>query len=244
MSQVVETGRMVNNFSGYGANLVRLDPEIADQFMQVADMKGDVVLTDRLPTNVRLSSGHPAALIKSGLDWHINIQGSVDKAMSKKLTGESPDVVAAGISKDLSFGLSKALFREKFLNSDKYSMAFWFNYWAFLAFEAGSLPKYIYEFAHSEDPTLVVAKAVKAWAIVNIVGHSSNLFLTRRLTRDLEGVDLPNHPMLNLINDPREPFLRRSVPEMVLAPLVPVDKFAQGALHLALNRKKFIQPVA
>ena len=253
-------------YNGIASDIMAMHDPTADGFMRVADMRKDIVVTQKAPSKtvdydqvgpvriakfltlpgVGMEGSAPLRTRKEDDSWVLEID---DKKIWNDLATDSSgnsrkptdEQFVDRFAQEIRKGLRTCLAEEKFLNSgDHTHAALIYNYVAGLGI-AYVMPS-IYEAA------LIAANSSQAAekAIAGLVFSATvNLFLngiewegSRYEDRRALQKGMPIHNFLGFFSHD-DPFIRHSFPEFFL-PTVPVDRFIRGAVYLKQHGNELI----
>lgn len=252
----------LDTYNGVACDLMELNEPVADGFMRVSDMRGDVVILRKPQDRVRdydeIGFVRVAKLLKlPRLDFWKNSNGLVqtrregdvwyvavnDQDLADKVarmdgdTRKFDDRFVEAFRDEVKHGLVSCLRREKLLNSGQYNFGFLVAYHGLLGYDLLCGASFL-AIAVLDRNISVAANAIAIAASSNTLWNTFNLFQV--------GMTYVNKRLFGPQNfarsfDPNfnDPFIRHSLPELVMPP-VPIDRIMRGNMYLDKHGDKLI----
>lgn len=257
----------LDTYRGVACDLMELNNPVADRFMQVSDMRGDVVIIQKPQDRARdyddVGFVRVAKLLNMPrLDFWYKENGILQTKREdgtwyiaindQDLANQVARVEGGNRKFDYRFvdafrtevrgGLTTILRREKLLNSGKYNLDFLVAYHGLLLYDILLGPTLVAAAllsGHSES----AVKAVGFVATANAFWNGFNLSgaeMTRagqKMFKPRRTAE-PNIP--DFAQDFNDPFVKHSLAELVMPP-VPVDRLARGLNYLRKHGRDLIR---
>lgn len=252
----------LNTYRGVACDLMELNEPIADGFMRVSDMRGEVVIIQKPQDKVRdyneigfvrvakflklpridfwKNSNGLVQTRREGDIWYVavNDQDLADKVARTESNGKKFDErFVDAFQAEVRHGLASCLRREKLLNSGKYNFGFLAAYHGILEFDLVLGAAFLAMAVADRDITSAINAVVIA-AGANVVWNTFNLagaamtYIDQRLWGERQFIK----PLTPNFNDP---FVRHSLPELVMPP-VPIDRIIRGSRYLEQHGNNLI----
>lgn len=255
----------LDTYHGVASNLMELNEPIADRFMQVVDMRGDVVIVQKPQERVRnyddIGFIRVAKLLKMPrLDrwsdgdgilqtkkedgiWYIAIN---DQDLAERIAREPgnnrrfDDRFIVAFQAETTRGLAACLRREKILNGGNYNFGFLANYHTLLAWDLPYSLYFLTKSVMTADPELA-ARTVVAVMLFNVSGNVLNLFGAGMNWIDEKKLSRPNIPFKpGLVPQFNDPFVKHHWADLIMPP-VPLDRLIRGSCYLHHHGKELIK---
>ena len=250
-------------YNGVACDLMELNKPAADRFMQVGDMRGDIVIVQKPQDRVRdydeIGFIRVAKFLKiPRLDlWHnenellqtkkedgvwylaINDQDLANQVVRAEGDNRKfDDRFVDAFRNQVRSGLTAILRREKLLNGGEYDLSFLFAYYGLIKNDLLVGPILVAGALLSEEPWST-AKTLGVIAAANAIWNTGNLLLAGITWADKKMFGIPK---INL-NTPdfNYPFVKHSVVDLVMPP-VPVDRLVRGLHYLNTRGNELIYP--
>lgn len=259
----------LDGYHGVAKDLMQLNDPIADGFMRVSDMRDDIVVIQKPQDRVRdydeigfvkvakflkmprMEFWHGDGMVETKREdgvWlvAINDQELADRvARSNDGKKKFDDMYVEAFRGEVTRGLTDCLKREKLLNSGKYNLAVYASYKSLLLFDLFLIPVVVAaKVAGGDNPVDIALRTSELYAILNGGYNVLNLIssglreVRDRMVSRIGLSEIPGHefPMPRF----NEPFVKHSLPEVVISPAVPLDRLVRGALYLHKHGDRII----
>lgn len=256
-----------DEYRGVARDIMELNDPVADGFMRVSDMRGDVVIVQKPQERVRdyddigfvkvakflkmprmdFWGGNHLVQVKKDNDvWYVavNDQDLADQVSRTDDKRKFDDKFVEAFRGEVNRGLVACLKREKLLNSGKYNVAFLTGH-IDLGANAVLLSLALSLGVITKDPavlTIATTYVLAQSGLINLLNNSLNWSHTENnpLNKYLSAApsNLPSSKGVSY----DEPFVKHSLPEYLL-PTVPVDRLARGMLYIGKHGDKLIEHV-
>ncbi|MDO8618609.1 MAG: hypothetical protein Q7R49_01535 [Candidatus Daviesbacteria bacterium] len=255
------------NYGGVASDLMELSPSIADGFMRVSDMRGDIVIVQKPQDRVRDYEDVGFVRIAKFLKmprlelWRgdnimqtrreddtwlvaINDQELADKVARDEASGKKfDDRFVDAFKTEVNRGLSDCLKREKLFNGGRYNMALGVGYYSLLTYDLLPYPAVVAAglTGQLDNPVVTIANITALIALVHSAHNSYNLFgaALDYVTDRFLGPSVFKSGLKLQFNDP---FVKHSIPELIM-PVVPLDRLMRGSRYLTQHGNEIIRSV-
>lgn len=253
--------RIINGYSGIASGIMELHDPTADGFMRVADMRRDIVITQKSPSKtydydqvgpVRVAKILEIPRIGRGEDGvsHTRGEGDVwileidDQRLWKELNQDGTleqreQRFVEQFRDEVVIGTTKFLLEEKLFNGGIYSPAVVMGGLSLMSYAIPVL---------AEAVTIASGTHTLNVDISSIISVACNHFLFNTMAwgltqRHFFRVGVINHMLpdrFHLGPNSTEPFIRNNPPE-ILMPVVPLDRLVRGGVYLKSHGSELIQ---
>lgn len=258
----------LDTYRGVACDLMELNDPLADKFMQVSDMRGDIVIVQKPQDRVRnydevgfvrvakllklpkldfwRSSNELLQTKKEDGTWYIaiNDQELADKvARAQGDNRKFDERFVDSFRKEVKGGLATILKREKLLNSGKYNLGFLIGYKGFLVYDLLLGPVFLADIILSGNIESMPI-FLGGIAALNAVANTANLALAGFTWVD-EKLSVPgrfDNTNFYVTTNFTNPFVKPSLVELIMPP-VPVDRLVRGLFYLSKHGDKLINPI-
>lgn len=259
----------LDQYQGVAKGLMQLNDPVADGFMRVADMRGNVQIIQKPQDRVRdyedvgfvrvakflkmprLDFWHGDGLVetkKEGGDWliAINDEDLADKvARTNDGNRKFDDLYLEAFNQQVKRGLTTCLRREKLLNGGNYNFGLFLGYGAFLDITV-LLPTFaVAQVITGENPlniALTLGGLYTFWTgahnALNLFGAGLHIAEDKIFSSHKpKGVPEFKSALPNF----QDPFIKHSLPDMIIGPNVPVDRLFRGLKYLDKHGSELIE---
>ncbi len=250
--------RVVLNYNGVASEHMQIDNRTADKFMQVSDMRSNVVIEKKIEQRVQdydeignVRVGKFLQLPKLG-EWtgkgitqtknedntyHVAIDDQeLARVVARTNDGDGRqfnDLFTAAFNKEVNRGLRSCLINEKILNRSQFSLAYAYSIMNTVAWNLSIGPGWVgSELIMNQDPSSRAEDMLIAATFIALMNLKNQVINLGHAAIDSIPVfkSLPNHKLGR--TDYNDPIVRHSIPEYIM-PGIPLDRLARGAFYLA-----------
>lgn len=252
----------LDEYRGIARDIMRLNDPITDGFMRVSDMRRHISVVQKQHSRVydyedvgqvrvakrldvpRFGQKDTSIEVKKDKDaWIVAVD---DQAISQDIlattnsTREFDSAFVLAFQQKLKRGMRDSLTKEKLLNGEEHSMAFFMNYFTFLTKDVIIIPLLQYVVMQESANIMQFIQGSLKTAFVFFTTNSFYNGLNTAfslLARLEERIGILNeHPIVNY----EEPFVRHSIVEHIMPP-IPVDRLVRGVVYLRNHGDKLIK---
>ncbi|MFA5933272.1 MAG: hypothetical protein WCV81_03350 [Microgenomates group bacterium] len=259
----------LDGYQGVAKGLMQLNDPVADGFMRVADMRGNIQIIQKPQDRVRdyedvgfvrigkflkmprLDFWHGDGLVETKKEegnWFIaiNDEDLADKvARTNDGTQKFDDLYLEAFNKEVKRGLTTCLKREKLLNSGNYNLGLVIGYNAFIDIAVLLPGVAVAQITTGENPlytALILSGLYTFWTGAH---NAINLFGAGLHIAE-DKIFAPHQPKgfpkyKSLLPNFQDPFTKHSILDMVLGPNVPVDRLFRGLRYLDKHGNQLIE---
>lgn len=257
----------LDEYKGVARDIMDLNDPVADGFMRVSDMRGDIVIIQKPQDRVRdyddigfvkvakflkmprmdFWGGNHLVQVKKDNDvWYVavNDQDLADQVSRTDDKRKFDDKYVEAFKEEVNKGLVACLKREKLLNGGKYNTAFLTGY-IDLGLHAAGLSVVLSVGAITRDPAVlgvVGSYVVAKLALINGFNNALTWNHTEKSPFSIRRRHSSEILSSSIGIDYDEPFVKHSLPEFLL-PTAPVDRLARGMLYIGKHGDKLIEHV-
>lgn len=254
----------LDGYNGVCSGLMELNDPVADGFMRVSDMRGEIVIIKKSHAAVsdydqvgnvrvgkflqipRFGQTENNDIIRVRKEGNTYLLAVDDQSLSEQVIRENDgnnkfdDAFIDQFKVEINRGLGQILRREKLLNGGKFNIGVLSSYYGITFYDCLIPLVLLANDVPNESPENF-ARALVIASAGNSVINTVNVVLVVRgkivnsLRKDRNRPRLPD----GLTPDWEEPFIKHSIPE-IISPPVPIDRLIRGSFYLSRKGRKII----